>query len=261
MEGITFDAPERPTVEGPLIFLAGPIQGAPLWQTEAISMIRTYSTTVHIASPRRRKLERLIKPTASFAARFTESFVGEMYIEQVDWETRYLNRAAENGCILFWLAKEENHICTRAYAQTSRFELAEWKKGADGIRISRWLSASSMASAVSTTCDIASAKIFQKCQSSTTSGKPARPQFNLPANSGSRLRQTSGGYPLYAFSNSAISNFFIFKNACVTRAICSGVPCPIILFIAVGTICHDSPNLSFNQPHCSAFGSAESLPQ
>lgn len=128
MEGITFDAPERPTVEGPLIFLAGPIQGAPLWQTEAISMIRTYSTTVHIASPRRRKLERLIKPTASFAARFTESFVGEMYIEQVDWETRYLNRAAENGCILFWLAKEENHICTRAYAQTSRFELAEWKE-------------------------------------------------------------------------------------------------------------------------------------
>ena len=29
--------------------------------------------------------------------------------------------------ILFWLAREEVHICERAYAQTTRFELAEWK--------------------------------------------------------------------------------------------------------------------------------------
>jgi hypothetical protein len=27
---------------------------------------------------------------------------------------------------MFWLAKETSHICDRAFAQTSRFELAEW---------------------------------------------------------------------------------------------------------------------------------------
>lgn len=43
------------------------------------------------------------------------------------WETQYLNRAAKNGVILFYLAKEEKHFCERAYAQTSRFELGEWK--------------------------------------------------------------------------------------------------------------------------------------
>ena len=128
MAGITFDAPERHDITGPLIFLAGPIQGAPLWQEEAISMIRTYSDTVHIASPCRRTLKRLTKPAASLAAQLTETFAGRKYTKQVDWETCYLNRAAENGCILFWLAKETNHICTRAYAQTSRFELGEWKE-------------------------------------------------------------------------------------------------------------------------------------
>jgi len=50
-----------------------------------------------------------------------------MYNEQVDWETFHLRKAGENGCILFWLAKETVHDCSRAYAQTSRFELAEWK--------------------------------------------------------------------------------------------------------------------------------------
>ena len=50
-----------------------------------------------------------------------------MFVEQVDWETCYLNKAAQNGAILFWLAKETSHHPERAYAQTTRFELAEWK--------------------------------------------------------------------------------------------------------------------------------------
>jgi hypothetical protein len=51
-----------------------------------------------------------------------------MYNEQVDWETYHLRKAGENGAILFWLAKESEHRCDRAYAQTSRGELFEWKK-------------------------------------------------------------------------------------------------------------------------------------
>lgn len=29
---------------------------------------------------------------------------------------------------MFWLAKETEHVCHRAYAQTSRWELSEWKE-------------------------------------------------------------------------------------------------------------------------------------
>lgn len=96
-------------ISGPVIFLAGPIQGAPDWQKVAIKLIQQASG-VTIANPRRHYLD------------------GEFdYAKQVDWETNLLNQAAENGVILFWLAKEEIHDCDRAFAQTSRFELAEWK--------------------------------------------------------------------------------------------------------------------------------------
>src|SRR5215471_14213201 len=50
--------------------------------------------------------------------------------------------------------------------------------------------------------------------------------------------------PLNAFCSSAMSNFFIFRKACVTRA-----------------ICHESPYRSFSHPHCSAWGTAESFSQ
>lgn len=135
MEGITFDAPQMVEISGPLIFLAGPIQGAPLWHDEAISVIRRMDKAVHIASPCRRRLRRLTAPVESAVARITKEFSDEMYNEQVDWETHYLNRAAENGAILFWLAKEHRHICSRAYAQTSRFELGEWKERSKWIDV------------------------------------------------------------------------------------------------------------------------------
>lgn len=41
------------------------------------------------------------------------------------WERFYREKAAENGVHLFWLAKEIEHDCNRAYAQTTRFEIAE----------------------------------------------------------------------------------------------------------------------------------------
>lgn len=95
---------------GPVVFLAGPIQGAPLWQLDAAKLLRERMPDLHVANPRRDYLP------------------GEFeYDAQVDWETLLLRRAADNGVILFWLAKEEIHSCNRAYAQTTRFELAEWK--------------------------------------------------------------------------------------------------------------------------------------
>ena len=94
----------------PVVFLAGPIQGAPDWQGQAIAIFHGLAPQLYIASPRKHYLD--------------GKFV---YGEQVDWETHYLNQAAKNGVVLFWLAKEETHFPERAYAQTSRFELGEWK--------------------------------------------------------------------------------------------------------------------------------------
>lgn len=96
-------------VEGPVIFLAGPIQGAN-WHNLAIPLLHQLAPEIHIASPRREYLD------------------GEfVYEAQVDWETHFLRRAARQGVIMFWLAREIHHTCERAYAQTTRFELGEWK--------------------------------------------------------------------------------------------------------------------------------------
>jgi len=102
------------SIDAPLIFLAGPIQGADNWQKEAIQIIQSIAPELYIASPRR---------PLTTKGEFTQ----DMYNEQVDWETYHLRKAGENGVIMFWLAKEFEHICDRAYAQTTRFELAEWK--------------------------------------------------------------------------------------------------------------------------------------
>lgn len=97
-------------VKGPVIFLAGPIQGAPEWQEEAMNYLKKLDDKLIIASPRR-----------TYAK-------GEYVFEkQVDWESYYLKKSSKKGVILFWLAKEVEHKCDRAYAQTTRFELAEWK--------------------------------------------------------------------------------------------------------------------------------------
>lgn len=94
----------------PLIFLAGPIQGGPDWQTDAVAHMHGIDPSIAIASPRRLALTR-------------GEFDADMYHEQVTWEHRHLEMAATNGVILFWLAKEAEHRCDRAYAQTTRLEL------------------------------------------------------------------------------------------------------------------------------------------
>jgi hypothetical protein len=58
------------------------------------------------------------------------------YNEQLDWETEHLRRAGSTGAVMFWLARERAHDCARPHAQTTRFELAEWKERASrGARV------------------------------------------------------------------------------------------------------------------------------
>jgi calcineurin-like phosphoesterase family protein len=93
------------------IFLAGPIQDAPDWQSKAIDYLNAHrgDKTFQIACPRKNYKE------------------GEFnYDIQVNWETKHLKMASENGVVLFWLANQETFNPTRSYAQTTRYELAEW---------------------------------------------------------------------------------------------------------------------------------------
>ena len=96
--------------EKPLVFLAGPIQDAFPWHYIAIEYLKKYSPYIDIACPKRPK-------------KLDTKFV---YEEQVDWESIYLQRASENGGILFWLGNQDTKNPERSYAQTTRFELAEW---------------------------------------------------------------------------------------------------------------------------------------
>lgn len=105
------------TLPDKMIFLAGPIQSAEDWQETARRTIHLMAPNIYVASPRRLEADNYKN----------KDFTEEMFNEQVDWETYHLRKAADKGAILFWLAKEYRHLCDRAYAQTTRFELAEWK--------------------------------------------------------------------------------------------------------------------------------------
>lgn len=106
------------------IFLAGPIQGAANWQEEAVKLLTAEW------EKEKNRLNRLpgirMPDLLIFNPRRSDDTWKYEFEKQVDWETHYLAQAADSGAILFWLAKEYEHDCARAYAQTTRFELAEW---------------------------------------------------------------------------------------------------------------------------------------
>ena len=94
-----------------VVFLAGPITGAPNWQPEVTNLLKQYSESNYvIANPRRQET------TSGY-------FNDYEFSEQVDWEIKHLQYADQKGAILFWFPKEEFSVPTRDYAQTSRFEL------------------------------------------------------------------------------------------------------------------------------------------
>ncbi len=108
---------QPPTViqlDRPVLFLAGPIQGAPNWQSDARKLICQHAgKDLIIANPRRDSL-------------VDKNF---NYTEQVEWERQHLLTAGEGingGCILYWLGLEQYVVAGRSYAQTTRWELAEW---------------------------------------------------------------------------------------------------------------------------------------
>src|SRR5688500_2374671 len=131
-------APAGLPATGAVIFLAGPIiRGAEAWHDRAIALLQQLAPSVHVANPLRDPAAsaQLWNPREDAAV--AGDFPEQAYNEQLDWETRYMRRAGEHGAVLFWLAREREHNCERGHAQTTRFELAEWKERAarGGVRV------------------------------------------------------------------------------------------------------------------------------
>lgn len=103
----------------PLVFLAGPIQGAPDWQSEFAAHILERHEDVVVATPR--------VPDGIDRDSFD-------FNEQVDWEDHHLLRAANLGGIAFYFAAQDRSLPYRegrAYAQTTRIELGKvlgWRR-------------------------------------------------------------------------------------------------------------------------------------
>lgn len=103
----------------PLLFIAGPVQGASDYQTAVAHAVLRRRPDFVVATPRvPEELDR-----GSFD-----------YDRQVDWEERHLWRAAQLGGIAFWFAAQDPALPYRpgrAYAQTSRIEIgmvAGWRR-------------------------------------------------------------------------------------------------------------------------------------
>lgn len=101
-----------------VIFLAGPMQGAPDWQAEAAQLIYERDPSLAIASPRRVSG---IEDQENFEKR-----------AQVIWEAHWMSRAAYHGALLFWFAAQDHEVkkdqaeFPRSYAKTTGKELFYW---------------------------------------------------------------------------------------------------------------------------------------
>lgn len=95
--------------EPPIVFLAGPIQGSPDWQTPTASRLLANHDRLLVASPRRTELG------TDFNKR-----------KQVEWELDHLWLALQLGGVAFWFAAQDHSLPYkpgRPYAQTSRVEI------------------------------------------------------------------------------------------------------------------------------------------
>ena len=111
MTGKLILPPNYEKIEKDLIFLFGPIQGAPDWQSKSVEYLHGKAPEVNIANPRREYLP------GDFS-----------YDKQVMWERYYAKVAMSRGVSMFWLPNEIEHNPERAYAQTTRVEFG-WITG------------------------------------------------------------------------------------------------------------------------------------
>lgn len=114
----------------PLVFLEGPVQGAPDWQTPLAHTLLTARPDIAVASPRR---------TPEDQRYFLEDKEAASD-QQVAWEFQARERAMDLGGIAMWWAARDFSDNTypegRVYAKTTSIELGEvwgWKRAHPGF--------------------------------------------------------------------------------------------------------------------------------
>lgn len=117
-------------IDVPLIFLAGPIRGAPNWQDNAVTILLEKEKNLMIASPRRGIREAI----AQYVVNGDDAY----FPRQRAWERHYLDLAAKTGAILFWLPGEVEHKCEKAYGAMTRVELGQWMTKSKQDKSVRW---------------------------------------------------------------------------------------------------------------------------
>lgn len=104
--------PEEIDHDIPIVFLAGPVQGAPDWQARFAQTILNKRSDIIVASPR---------PHYTIDADFDAD-------KQIAWEIAHRARARKFGVTAIWFAAQDPTIPYpegRPYAQTTRIELGE----------------------------------------------------------------------------------------------------------------------------------------
>ncbi len=104
----------------PIIYLAGPIRGAPSWHDEAITFFLNQSKDMTIVSPNRELRGDLKK----YLVKGEEKY----FPRQRVWENYCMDIISKKGCVMFWLPGEQNHNCNKPYASMTRKELGDITK-------------------------------------------------------------------------------------------------------------------------------------
>ena len=117
MKNIIIPKTRVENIDAPLIFLAGPVKGAPGWRDAAIEIILSQNKEIVVASPD----AELKKSLRTHLLRGDEDFP-----RRRAWERHYLEVASKTGAIMFWLPEEVEHDCKKPYGSMTRIELGQW---------------------------------------------------------------------------------------------------------------------------------------
>jgi hypothetical protein len=111
-----------PDMAGKVIFLAGPIVGAPKWHNNTINIIKELDSKINIICPSYHCNvdEKYWKDNTN---KVESTCRYKNYWPEVEWQFFYRDLAFKCGCELFWLPKEQEHNCYYPYAMTTRAEL------------------------------------------------------------------------------------------------------------------------------------------
>ncbi len=104
-------SPNEDDVQENLIYLAGPIFGAPDWQSDAVGLLGI-NDSVNVISPRQ-------------ARDLSIPLSGKDEHAQICWEQKYLHRVMREGLVLFWFPKPQVGFLGEHYGRQSFFELGE----------------------------------------------------------------------------------------------------------------------------------------